>query len=93
MDEDAAGSPLALSDGLVDEVDEPALEPPPGPAVEQDRDLGPDERLAGPMDAVEKLEEPLARKLGERLADRKPNNVLEPDKLTAGPVEGIPDER
>ena len=68
LGEDAGDLAVGILDWLVDEIDVSPLGLAVRAALDEQRLLTPDERLAGAKDVVEQVEEALAFQLGQRFA-------------------------
>ena len=93
LDEDADHGPGRVAHRLVDEVEQPLFQRRVGRrgarlALQGDRRRVADMALARGVDAVEQLEEALARELGQCLADRLADDVAAGDQLLVGGVGG-----
>ncbi len=92
VDEDAVDGAVGLWKGLVDEVDEPFIRGCAGGALQGDAHLVGAERLAGGVDAVEDLEEPLRLQFGKGLPHRPPQQSPVSDERLIGCVSVLVDE-
>ena len=91
LDEDARHGSVDVPERLVDELEEPFLGRPAGFPLDQDPHVRADERLAGPIHAIQQLEETLALDLRQGFADRLADDVPAPDELIIAVVRELED--